>query len=1247
MSSTQVSQTLFRFVNVRSPQLTDDVGKDKRFVYRSDEVKNQTGSTNVFDAAVAAATGTKWAALTTAATAFKASSAFIGTETALETFIGSPMYKFSTWLARNRDSFTNAELLSKAANAGAVLTTDKLTGLWNNLFYQVITQQFFYIKESIIQLLIANHTIANLDTRPEEPQAVVNNITHAKATVVLPRDLFLENDNAVGFGNRFSDDTTGTPPGSSTFSPAAISVLKKQLITANARFYNDKYAAIVKKIKQIQKDYSKEYQAAYTTAFQEHEAVLKPLIQEYKADIETAKATWCAARPNGRTYDANDPCSQPPYIPEPTTLPEFTFSFQSETEYLASKLDDETITLINNLAGIDSEGGPIIDHSPLDEASPSAPESDVTLGVSSFDTIYANFNSEIEQNYNTIIGNTTVFADKVIVIAGMVFPALNAPATVGTCQNFVATTASFHTRTEWFLRIVFENKAVNITNAYYEAKIGSRGPAVQSDTYIANIDGDYYTIFSGVPLLQITSEISNGFILKGSFTLADRDTYLFEVNMAPNYAGGIDKLTGLYNLIGEGTMCKETTGGGGGDEETSTVFKPSGFGLKQLGIADYKKVEQTVHCYVEGEVAHIENIMAREYKEKSTRSLRRSENTTTVSSESESEHLSDTTSTDRFEMQNEVAKVIQDSKDFSANANAQYQNNKIGITISAGANFATHNSKEQSTRAAITEAKEITQRAMDRVVTRVKQERIEKIIDEFEENNKHGFDNTKGDKHVVGVYRWVDKIYKNQIYNYGKRLMFEFMIPEPSKLHRLGMIENVAIPTTTTLLEKPIDPRTIGLRDASALNEYSYKSWAAKYDASVNPCPLREVFVGKSLDYNTNDANRAFTKSDSIDIPDGYLTNVAQINFTAMSGDRNGWTRMLIATVGNVSRETFPDHINIMPFLYLNQYQKSLPVTISSTNLITVNVTINVSCLLSSEGLGKWQLETFDAIIKAYEDQLDAYNKAIEQNKTDTDTIIGTNPGFYRDIEQLILRKNCLSYLMDQSPTAKLTYGKKMYKDAGKDSFTGYEVDVTKALDDYAAFIKFMEQAFEWNIMSYYFYPFYWGNRADWSSLYQYDNNDPIFRSFMQSGMARVVVTVRPGFEDAVRFYLQTGLIWNGGEVPVIDDPMHLSIVDELKEPLGKPEGKAWATRIPTSLTILQADSIGLRVDKALPCNCEDVNIDTWENPDTVPCGDNFVVTQDILNGGETTPVGGDDGGGSPEGDPGGGDPMLAKPVSE
>ncbi|MDR6158702.1 hypothetical protein QF023_002218 [Chryseobacterium sp. SLBN-27] len=64
------------------------------------------------------------------------------------------------------------------------------------------------------------------------------------------------------------------------------------------------------------------------------------------------------------------------------------------------------------------------------------------------------------------------------------------------------------------------------------------------------------------------------------------------------------------------------------------------------------------------------------------------------------------------------------------------------------------------------------------------------------------------------------------------------------------------------------------------------------------------------------------------------------------------------------------------------------------------------------------------------------------------------------------------------------------------------------------------------------------------------------------------IVTVKPGFEDTVQFFLEKGIIWNGGAVPVIGDPMYMSIVDEMRQPTGKPQGKYWITRIPTTLTI-------------------------------------------------------------------------------
>lgn len=113
--------------------------------------------------------------------------------------------------------------------------------------------------------------------------------------------------------------------------------------------------------------------------------------------------------------------------------------------------------------------------------------------------------------------------------------------------------------------------------------------------------------------------------------------------------------------------------------------------------------------------------------------------------------------------------------------------------------------------------------------------------------------------------------------------------------------------------------------------------------------------------------------------------------------------------------------------------------------------------------------------------------------------------------------------------------------------------------------------------------------------------------------MARVIVTVKPGFEDAVQFFMNTGKIWNGGEVPVIGDPLYLSIVDELREPTGKPQGKAWITRIPTKLNILQAKSIGLEVENALPWIEEEKPNEDFEEPKDVEITSPFGAPKDVV----------------------------------
>ena len=123
---------------------------------------------------------------------------------------------------------------------------------------------------------------------------------------------------------------------------------------------------------------------------------------------------------------------------------------------------------------------------------------------------------------------------------------------------------------------------------------------------------------------------------------------------------------------------------------------------------------------------------------------------------------------------------------------------------------------------------------MERIVSKVREEKITKVTESFEEINSHVFDNREGDHHVSGVYRRINKVYKNQVQNYGKRLMYEFMIPEPAQLHKLGL-QDISKGTSGMIVKMPVDPRTIGFDDPAKITELNYLGIASQYDALVNP----------------------------------------------------------------------------------------------------------------------------------------------------------------------------------------------------------------------------------------------------------------------------------------------------------------------------------------------------------------------------------------------------------------------------
>lgn len=1178
------TQTLFRFVSLRSPQLSDEKEQNLRFILIPEDVKNDPDN-NSFYKFVTAGTSSKRELLRECASAYALLAACISKDNPnnnLQTFKStySVIYNFATWLARNKSTCTYEEFVTQRDIVLASHTVAYPTNisLWNNLIYQVTTQKDFYIKETIMQMLLALHALQNQASNEDEAKVLLS------ARVVLPKELMLdENGISLSSVSRMAEEGP-----KETF---PTEEMKKQLEISSSKVMLSRYDELKKNLSIAEKQYSKEYQAAYQLQEETYQAEIAPIIAEYNAAVAAATSEYCEVRPPEQQYDPKDPCRQPREVPQPV-LPKFEFSFRDEIsgESLVAALKPDNLETTLSILGFEF----------YEEFDPVRPtEADIAQidslleGRNTFAEISSLVNESVETSNNRIVENITSDSDAYVSIGGVILPVSKAgfePYSYQLCPQKIGRYNTFS------LSITVPDNSWDVAGMSLVHKEYGANNQIITSTF------SYFTKSRNGDTIYLSDLLANS-TTSGSMLLDLTRDFEFDITFTNGHTTHFTVPGVTLRTCLSGYFETWGTNNPGETVDEENTFIPSGFGFKQIGIADYLKVEQSTHAYVEGEVANIENIMAREYREKSSRRLRRSENTSTTSSDTEREQLSDTTTANRFEMQTEIAKMMQEANDLGVYANTSYSSPEGTFSLNAGANYAHHQSKEESARQAATQAQDITSRAMDRIVNKVHEERIEKIIEEFEENNSHGFDNREGDKHVVGVYRWVDKLMKNQIYNYGKRMMFEFMIPEPAKLHLLGQV----VSQNKNTLIKPEDPRTslsMPMKDYSALeNEAVLRYWSSKYNVEIDNKPEDNKVVGVAFAANHNSKEAGFTKSsvEKVQIPEGYYTTHSQINigpeseFGAQNYLGQGWQAITIAN--NTQQNNALGTSKPMP-----KYTEEVPVSYFSVAQHGQVSSVIIYLELLPEYKKAWFRKTFNAIITAYEEALVEYNNKLSEEQNKAVEIKGSNPMFYRQIENTILRKNCISYMADRN--ANSTHGYGLEGLTSGTSFGDYETVLSSTLDKYTAFVKFMEQAFEWEKLSYNLYPYYWGKRSNWSDLYQSDDIDPIFRSFLQSGMARVIVTVRPGFEDAVQFYLATGKIWNGGEVPVIGDELYLSIVDELKEPKGVKQGKAWLTRLPTTLNILQAESIGLKVAHALPFTTE--NPDDFEVPSEVITEDKF-----------------------------------------
>ncbi|MER6496214.1 hypothetical protein [Streptomyces griseorubiginosus] len=684
----------------------------------------------------------------------------------------------------------------------------------------------------------------------------------------------------------------------------------------------------------------------------------------------------------------------------------------------------------------------------------------------------------------------------------------------------------------------------------------------------------------------------------------------------------LTRLTGLITRVAAADASLE----GAGEIQRSlseslvlptTVFPLRG-GLPQpVGVGDLLVVKQRLTRYEPGDVADIENILKGEKREKLTHHNLTIDTTVVTETSKTTETTTSLDVTERFDFKNEVQNTV--SEDLSITGGVNVSAKYGAVETNANAGVAYRLSKEESAKVATDHARDVTNRAATKVTETVRRQETTRTIEVLKDRELHSFENTgPGNANVSGVYQWMNKVYEAQTFNYGSRLMFDLTVPEPAAFvvdatTVKGVQAAITPPEpfvvvndgTATPHWRPVQPgdlgpdgllksgvvsRPITPADVSfePLSATYYGTFMGKYGAlGVNAPPEPFTTVTKSLTGNKDDHDH-LAVVDDLTIPQGYQATAitAQGAFTLYEeedGDERMWVFVGKHRFECKGAGTLPPNAALLPdpdTTVINE-QGSMPIAVETQQARDFAVTVEVTCARTDTAVEQWRLDTYNALVNAHENLVSGYQDKVKAQAVQAAATVslGRDPAQNRLIERAELKKACISLLS----------GTDLY-DADIDDVT---VNSTAPAfprpnvpqrpnqnvvgSDQEAFIRFFEQAFEWEHMMYVFYPYYWARRETWYANALADDPDPLFAEFLKAGAARVVVPVRPQLEGDVRYFLMTGQIWNGGAVPGITDTDYLPITEEIRArddaPGGEvPQGDPWEVTLPTTLVRLRAD---------------------------------------------------------------------------
>lgn len=242
-----------------------------------------------------------------------------------------------------------------------------------------------------------------------------------------------------------------------------------------------------------------------------------------------------------------------------------------------------------------------------------------------------------------------------------------------------------------------------------------------------------------------------------------------------------------------------------------------------------------------------------------------------------------------------------------------------------------------------------------------------------------------------------------------------------------------------------------------------------------------------------------------------------------------------------------------------------------SPGLATLAVGVEILCVPTAATVAAWQTRTHGLILAANRQRFaDHEERVAERDAQARLRLQALTPAQKQELVRNEVKRTALAVLTGQNFSGF---------NAMRTDSLGFPYPDAAATGALSAYIRFFEQAVEWEHLEYAFLPYFWGARTSWVGKLLGLEREPRFAAFLGSGAARVVLPVRPGYEAAFERFLNTGEIPTTDQLLDVGGPLWVSLMTQLQEQGAQKDeeavrGDSWEFRIASDLVRARRDDL-------------------------------------------------------------------------